>query len=371
MEGIQTLRYIVKMGDWLAKIDLKDAYLTIPINSLFRKFLCFKWEGKFFHFVSMPFGLASAPRAFTKLLRPVVAFLRQRGIRLAIYFDDILILAASREEAKLAVKTVISLLHSLGFVINTEKSVEEPSQSMVFIGLVIHSVPMSFSLTEKKVADVKRLCKEALRSNKISLRETAKILGNFNWAAPAVRFAQAHFRAFQSLYNSNFKLSKGDFQWSFSLDLNPKEDLAWWVSRANLSRGKSITPASPSLTIFSDASNSGWGAVCQDIKTGGPWTVSECLFHINQLEMLAALKALECFTASSFSTSIELRVDNTSAVSYINRLGGCRLAALCSVALSIASWCESKDLELHAIFLPGVSNVLADAESRRPLSSGD
>jgi hypothetical protein len=39
--------------------------------------------------------------------------------------------------------------------------------------------------------------------------------------------------------------------------------------------------------------------------------------------------------------------------------------------LSIASWCESKDLELHAILLPGVSNVLADAESRRPLSSGD
>jgi hypothetical protein len=87
--------------------------------------------------------------------------------------------------------------------------------------------------------------------------------------------------------------------------------------------------------------------------------------------MLAALKALECLTASSFSTSIELRVDNTSAISYINWSGSCRSVALCSVALSIASWCESKDLELHTIFLPGVSNMLADAESQRPLSSGD
>ncbi len=84
-----------------------------------------------------------------------------------IYLDDILILAASRQEARSAVKTVISLLQSLGFVISTEKSVEEPFQSMEFIGLVIHSVPISFSLTEKKIADVKRLCKEALRSNKI------------------------------------------------------------------------------------------------------------------------------------------------------------------------------------------------------------
>ncbi len=99
------------------------------------------------------------------------------------------------------------------------------------------------------------------------------------------------------------------------------------------------------------------GAVCQDIKTGGPWTASEGLLHINHLEMLAALKAFECFTTSSFSTSIGLRVDNTSAVSYINRLGGRKSAALCPVALNIASWCESKNLELHAIFLPGVSNV--------------
>jgi hypothetical protein len=42
------------------------------------------------------------------------------------------ILAASREEASLAVRTVISLLQSLGFAISTEKSVEEPSQSMGF-----------------------------------------------------------------------------------------------------------------------------------------------------------------------------------------------------------------------------------------------
>jgi hypothetical protein len=31
MEDIQTLRHIVKKRDWLAKIDVKDVYLTIPL----------------------------------------------------------------------------------------------------------------------------------------------------------------------------------------------------------------------------------------------------------------------------------------------------------------------------------------------------
>ena len=31
MEGIHMFRDLLKLGDWLVKIDLKDAYLTVPI----------------------------------------------------------------------------------------------------------------------------------------------------------------------------------------------------------------------------------------------------------------------------------------------------------------------------------------------------
>ena len=63
-------------------------------------------------------------------------------------------------------------------------------------------------------------------------------------------------------------------------------------------------------------------AVCQEVKTGGPWSQDERLIHINELELVAALYGLNCFTDSSRDTSVELRIDNTSAVSYINKLGG-------------------------------------------------
>ena len=73
MEGISTVRHTIWERDWLAKLDLKDAYLTVPIFSLHRKFLRFKWGHDIFEFVSLSFGLSSAPGAFTKLLRVVIA----------------------------------------------------------------------------------------------------------------------------------------------------------------------------------------------------------------------------------------------------------------------------------------------------------
>ena len=69
--------------------------------------------------------------------------------------------------------------------------------------------------------------------------------------------------------------------------------------------------------------------------------------------------------------SVEIQIDNTTAVSYINKLGGCKSKPLCDISLRIATWCEERNLFLFAIFVPGVLNTLADAESRRPVSSGD
>jgi hypothetical protein len=135
--------------------------------------------------------------------------------------------------------------------------------------------------------------------------------------------------------------------------------------------GRSISASPPSLTIFPDVSLSGWGAVSYDVKTGGPWTIADTKRHINELEILAAFNGLKCFASSAHRTTVEINIDNTTAVAYINKKGGTRSSSLCSVALEISTLCEEREIDLHAVHLPGESNFVSDAESRKPLSTGD
>ena len=60
----------------MAKLDLQDAYLTVPMNKQIRQLLRFVWKDKIFEFSSLPFRLGPAPLVFMKLLKPVAAFLR-------------------------------------------------------------------------------------------------------------------------------------------------------------------------------------------------------------------------------------------------------------------------------------------------------
>lgn len=79
MEGIHMLRNLLRRGDWLTRLDLKDAYLTVPMCQDQRDLLKFQWKGSMWRFKSLPFGLTSAPWCFTKVMRPIVAWLRTRG----------------------------------------------------------------------------------------------------------------------------------------------------------------------------------------------------------------------------------------------------------------------------------------------------
>ena len=67
---------LVKQGDWLAKIDLKDAYFLIPMHSGHQKFLQFTRKASLHQFHFPLFGLSCAPQVFTKVMKPVVTFPR-------------------------------------------------------------------------------------------------------------------------------------------------------------------------------------------------------------------------------------------------------------------------------------------------------
>jgi len=70
-----------------------------------------------------------------KTLKPVLAILRERSVRLIAYIDDLLIMVESRELILDHVTGVQYLLESLRFIANTKKSVLNPAQVIEFLGL--------------------------------------------------------------------------------------------------------------------------------------------------------------------------------------------------------------------------------------------
>ncbi len=114
------------------------------------------------------------------------------------------------------------------------------------------------------------------------------------------------------------------------------------------------------------------GEVQNGVTTRGPWTEDDSHRHINELELLAALFSLKAFTGNLRKVSVRLMMDNFTAVHYENKSGGTESAELNAIMLAIVSWCESRQIAIQAVYVPGIlMNVVADHQSRLNLEAGD
>jgi len=80
--------------------------------------------------------------------------------------------------------------------------------------------------------------------------------------------------------------------------------------------------------------------------------------HINCLELLAATLAVKT------GMMVLLQLNNQTIVAYINDMGGTVSPQLTDLAKALWMWALAKDIILTAEYIPGVTNVVADAESR-------
>ena len=163
METVALVLLSVREGDFLASVDLKDAYFQIPIHGSSRKLLRFMSEGTVYQFKALCFGLSTAPQVFTRVFAAVSAWAHSRGIRLLRYLDDWLVLSSSSEKkAKESIRELLSLCRTLGIVINEKKLDLVPSQPEKYLGMTIDTgagkVFPSLARVEKFLAVAERFC---------------------------------------------------------------------------------------------------------------------------------------------------------------------------------------------------------------------
>jgi hypothetical protein len=197
MEDIRTATKLMSPGCHMINIDLKEAYFLVPIHESHTKFLRFYLEDTLYEFISLPFGICSAPFIFTKILQPVAAYLRSQGLLSVRYLDDILCLGNSAIDCLENAKITIKCLTNLGFVINYEKSNLVPQTTCNFLGFLLNSKKMSIQLPDTKRQTILQRISTLLKSKRMRIRDFARILGSITAAFPAVVYGWFHTKSLE------------------------------------------------------------------------------------------------------------------------------------------------------------------------------
>ena len=364
MEDKNTIKTLIEPNDFLVSIDLKDDFHTISLHNDSKKLVVFEFENQRYCYNCLPFGLSSSPRIFSKILKPVISYLRSKGIKITFYLDDILLCNSSKEKLISDLNITLSLLTNLGFVINNDKSQLIPSQSLLHLGYLWNTTDMSISLPPEKLGNIKMLSRKCLKSPS-SLRTLATLLGLLVNSSNGFSFAPLHYRCFQLCFVKGLSYCS-DWDEIWPLSESASKDLIWWSDCA-LSDIQPVyfNAISPDITIFTDACLSGWGSSLStgDI-TSGQWSSIESLEHINFLELKAIHLTILEFLPILSNKCIKIRSDNSTAVYYINKIGGTRSKKLCFLALEIWKLFQENNIKCHASHISGIDNSAADFFSR-------
>ena len=318
----------------------------------------------------MPFGLSSAPRIFTKVFKRVLVFLRSRGLRVSAWFDDIILVAESIPLILEHLHFTKLILKSLGFIPHPTKSMLIPSQKINHLGFVWDSVNFNISVPEEKVENLKALCQKA-RSGLVKLRFLNKILGTIENFTIAFPYAALYYRGIQLEVASYISLN---YNWDHAIELTDEamEDLNWWIKCPLKLTPKSLEPFVPSFILYTDSSETGWGAVfcckssSRETEASGFWSIEESSLHINKLETSAVLLALLSLCRYISNSSVLIRSDSSTTVNYLNNLGGVKSPIISDIVKDIYNFCIKKNLRIQAAHLSGRLNCRADSLSRRP-----
>ena len=365
MDSIHSVLHNVTPNCFMASIDLKSAYYSVPIAKYYQRYLKFSWEGKNYQFVCFPNGLSSCPRKFTKLTKVPLSTLREKdNVLISGYLDDFHLQGFDYLQCERNVLKALLLFDQLGFVIHPDKSVLIPQQEIKYLGFIINSVTMTISLTPEKKVSLRNFISEVLNSPQLTIRTIACLVGKIISSLPASTYGALYYRYLEKDKILALKTKRGNFDAYMTVSKKGREDLMWWFNTLPTMSAPIQLPAI-SCTISCDASNTGWGAVSPQHSTGGAWLETEQDLHINCKEMLAIYYGLRSF--SDFLSNLHIRVlsDNTTAVSVINNMGTVRSEKCNFLAQEIWAFCQSKGIWISCAHIPGSLNSFSDFESRK------
>jgi len=362
IDGLDSCVSLMEPGCYMANIDIVNAYHTVRFSSDFTRYLKFRHNTQVYKYLCLPQGFSSSPRIFTKMLRPILTHFRRKKILCSMYIDDLYLQGSSYMEVTNNISYIIQTLTSLGFEISP-KSTLIPTQRLHHLGFILDSDLWLVSLSEDKRSNIIKKASKVLTSKEISVRCLARLIGTFVATFPAVEYGPLFYRELELL---KIKSLRTECSFDKMVALTPESitEIEWWINEG-VYIGKPISREHPQYVIRSDASKSGWAAVMGEKVTHGTWTHDEAQQHINVLEMKGAMFGIKALCNDLKACHVQVQIDNTTAVAYVNNMGGTHSQMCNTCTKDLLLWCKERSIWLTSCHIAGVDNVEADYYSRK------
>ena len=214
-------------------------------------------------------------------------------------------------------------------------------------------------MSTPRVHKLKRSIRRLLtRKDGFSARALARVTGQCISMSLAVQFGKIMLRR-------AYDLLRKALTWDTTLfmDEGCSADLNWWLTEMCGPRRRVLIKRTVQAVLYTDASQTGWGAVFQNKKAAGLWTTKMSYMPSNHRELLAVFMAIKTFQPLMQDLAIEVYTDNVTTLAYLNNQGG-PLPQYNHITRAILSLTSRSNIHLICHHVRGSSNIVADGLSR-------
>ena len=369
-------------GCWYGKMDLKDCFLSFPVNPAFHRWLAFELNGAYYRFTRMIFGLKDAPRINELMLSVVSHYLRARDVNHIRYVDDILIIGTSAEEVRRSMQCIRDTLPLFGLRNNPAKE-EGPVQCLEFLGISIDSVSCTLFCPPSRIQELRGLFQHFRSKRSCSLKALQSLVGKLTFAAQVLPGAKPFFSRLLDLLRAHH-----GHRW-VQLNKAFRADCSLWLRMLplwNHSYPWSTYRQAPHITLAADACFQGYGflvesadpSICRALPTHlRPAQGHACFYAAEDVptttngaiqwgELLALVHGVAAIAPYIPGCNLQLYSDNIADVAIIRRQRT-SCPALSSLLRTLYGLAAVYGFNIHIQHRPGDINILADHLSRPTL----
>ena len=357
---------ILMPNDFLNKFDLKSGYHHVEIFQPHWTYLGFSWGSQshmdYYVFTVLPFGLPTACYVFTKLLRPLVKCRRGQGLRAVVYLDDGIVATAGLEAAMHASGTVQITLQQVGLVVNIEKSLWNPTQSLTWLGFSLDLSQGTVSVPDHKIEALRNTLAAIVDKDAIPAKQIASIVGKIlSMSITLGPVARLMTRSLYALLNHR----KSWFQ-RLTITAQARTELSFWSkSLAEWNLENIWKSPSAIRVVYSDASGSGFGGYTvehspQIVHT--QWSEWEAQQSSTWRELKAVHMVLQALAPKLQNEQLRWLTDNQNVVRIV--LHGSKKPLFQELALSVFQLCVVHHVTIEPEWIPREENELADYISK-------